>query len=645
MNQNSILTPGSHQSDPKKTVKLPPEGKQVAKTGEFTRARIFLFISLPILILLFNTNTIIVSIITTMLILLSIGTLFDPISHGMLKHLDTLLVFLSKPFAWLWHFFFVKHRASFGRRLKQHRRLIIDTIAIISIVILLGATTLRPFVTSTIGHLNDSVCLSTNLPWTACDSGFGVTTLSDGIDVRIGLIADNTYGPFDQTEYNQDETKVENLIFAEDHHACAGQHITLVIATILSRTIEDPERSAALGLEDLQGSYLAQHAFNATRPAVSICLVIANLGTADTAISTSSLYQRHPDDYSLPQIIHQLAQLARTDPSFRGIVGFPYSEQVTEALYLIKNEYPNLAAIPIISPSASSDTFSNTPNFYRIVSPDQSQGKVLAQFFCENLLPSQSSDSMAMFTDNSDTYSNSLYGAFNDALACGNATDRTTISYTNGDAATIRKAVDQAVEQHATYIFFPGYEQDMDTVQDEIHQKLQGLANQVTIIAGDAINNVSSTTRYSYSRVYATSFTAPLPQTTPMVTEFIQQNFSKPLIEGSSRLWLPTDTLLTYDALNAFTQPLEILQSGFNQSDFNAALAHITFYGVSGEIDFQGDRKNGHSSDRERGYVYITCNDYIHTNHLLAGYSIANNDNGSPMNLHLSSASGVSSCS
>ena len=56
-----------------------PRGKQGAKV-EYARARIFLFVLLPILILLFNTNTIAVSIITTMLILLSISNLFDPVS-------------------------------------------------------------------------------------------------------------------------------------------------------------------------------------------------------------------------------------------------------------------------------------------------------------------------------------------------------------------------------------------------------------------------------------------------------------------------------------------------------------------------------------------------------------------------------------
>ena len=154
-------------------------------------------------------------------------------------------------------------------------------------------------------------------------------------------------------------------------------------------------------------------------------------------------------------------ELAHTDPSFRGIVGFPYSQQVEEALNLIKG-YQDLSTIPIVSPSASSDELSNIPNFYRIASPDHSQGTAIAQFFCDSLIHNQSSDSMAMLTDGSNAYSRSLELAFNDALDCGDATHRTTIPYINGDTTSIREAVDQALEQHVTYIFFPGYEQDME---------------------------------------------------------------------------------------------------------------------------------------------------------------------------------------
>jgi len=65
----------------------------------------------------------------------------------------------------------------------------------------------------------------------------------------------------------------------------------------------------------------------------------------------------------------------------------------------------------------------------------------------------------------------------------------------------------------------------MDTVEYEIHQKLQGNAGQITLLAGDAINNVNSVTHYSYSRVYATSFTAPIPEPPPWLQNSCGRGF------------------------------------------------------------------------------------------------------------------------
>jgi len=85
-----------------------------------------------------------------------------------------------------------------------------------------------------------------------------------------------------------------------------------------------------------------------------------------------------------------------------------------------------------------------------------------------------------------------------------------------------------------------------------------------------------------------------------MVAEFMRQGFSKPLSEGPSRLWIPTDTLLAYDAVKTFVQTAGSLLSSFDQKDFENALASISFNGVSGELQFQRDRGNGHASDRDQ---------------------------------------------
>jgi len=231
----------------------PPEPREPiqrlpANRIEFVQARIFLFILLLILTLFFNGNPLIFSLITTLLILLSVS-MFDPISNTILRYCEQLIFLPGRPLAHLWHSFFRNHFTSLGRWLKLHSRLATEVVSILAIAVLLAMTTLNPFVTKWSGNINDFFCLKTSLPWFSCNSGYGISALPDG--VRIGLIKD--HGPFDQSILHKDEIKIENLIFAENRQACIGQHITLVAATMLSRTVEDPLSGATLGLQNLQG--------------------------------------------------------------------------------------------------------------------------------------------------------------------------------------------------------------------------------------------------------------------------------------------------------------------------------------------------------------------------------------------------------
>lgn len=496
------------------------------------------------------------------------------------------------------------------------------------------------------GNVNDFFCLKTSLPWFTCSSGYGVSTLPDG--VHIGLIGDNSYGPFDQSILNQDEMKVEKLIFGENWQACIGQHITLVAITMLSRTVEDPLSGATLGLQNLQGDYLWQHHYNAMHLPIRLCLAIANLGTPDTANENSSLVKGCPDCYSMPQVIYQIAQLAHSDPNVRGIVGFPYSQQVVEALDTLKS-YPSLANLSIISPSASSDNLSNTNNFYRIDAPDQSQGGAMAKFFCSFLVRRQPvvSASIAILTDSSDAYSGDLPLDLKNSISCLDPEKiPPLINYTNGDSQSIQTAVDIALKQdHAKYLFFPGYDEDLDTVESEIRSVLRSSFNTVTILGGDGLNNVDATTHYAYNLVYAATFAQALPLSDPIVQDIKSDGFSKPYYAGSSskELWIPKDMLLAIDAVRAFTQTLQTpLHANFTQEDFNAALKSVHFIGESGEIQLQGNRINSrHLSDRDHEIVYITCYDHNHTLNRMDSYT-AIIDTGSVQENHSDQA--IRSC-
>lgn len=614
------------------------------KTTDSKWIRRLLFFILFFLIILSYSNLIIATIFAALVNLLSIS-IFDSIANAILEYCGKVITILGSILTRSGNFLFVKHLTSFGRWFashigrwfEHHRPFVTNTLTLVITIIVLAATILRPSFATTFGNVNDYVCLKTSLPWSTCASGVGVSTLPDG--VRIGLVTDNTYGPFDQSLDNQDEVQVEKLIFGENKQVCTGQHMTLVAVTMLSRTVEDPGTSATLGVQDLEGNYLIQHHYNATHPALPLCLAIANMGTSDTADAGSPEVAVCVTCYSMPLVMHQIAQFAHADPSVRGIVGLPYSQQVKEALQIIKDNEQSLTSLPIISPSASSDNFSNLPNFYRVNSPDQNQAVALAQYFCSNLVRSQSSPSIAILTDPTNYFSGDLAIDFQNALNKLNciapAKIFSSIRYTNYDPASVQNAVHQALQDGVNYIFFPGYDQDMDTVEEEVYNDLPNSASSVTIIGGDGINNVNATTHYSYTRVYSANFAQPLLRTGSFVNDFINDGFAKayatqtPTIDPSY-FWMPTDTFLAIDAVQAVTQTVQALPDiHFTQSDFNTVLQSISFQGVTGGVTLQGNRVNSrHISDRTQESVYITCYDTKHILHLVDSY-LANTDDAS----------------
>lgn len=564
----------------------------------------------------------------TILVLLGIG-IFEPVFNPILKYCETLMI---KPLEYFYASFFKQHLPSLNRWFSRHSRRILNILFLIFIALILGGTTLRPYLQQGSDWLSDSLCLHTSLPW-SCSSGYGVSTLPG--DVRIGLIKDNTYGPFDQSLFNPAEIAVEEQIFRANAHACMGQHITLIAATMLSRSIEDQASGATVGLQNLYGYALWQQDFNAHH-STHLCLALANLGTPDTANQNSALVKSCAACYSMPPIIHQMAQLAHTDSSVRGIVGFPYSQQAQEALALIQ-QYPDLARLPIISPTASSDSLSNTSSFYRVDAPDQSQGEALARYFCSFLAPGPGSHpaALALLLDNEDPYSGDLPKDFRESILkdCPRSVRMAPdfISYRNNDSPSIQRAIRTALSppDNASYIFFPGYDGDLDTVE----AALRDAPRKVTLLGGDGLNNVDATTHYAYTPVYAASFAQPLPLSDPLIRGFKQMSelFFQPypFAKNSSLLWVPKDTLLAIDAVQACTQAvLQLGPAETSQDDFTQALQSVSFLGETGQIVFQGNRgTHNHISDRDQEMVYITCYDTTHTLNLMDGY-MADIDSG-----------------
>jgi hypothetical protein len=461
-----------------------------------------------------------------------------------------------------------------------------------------------------------------------------VTTLPN--EVRYGLITSADQGPFDTSPLNGQERQVESLIFNEDKQACSGPHVTVADVTLLSRTIEDPSDSASKGLDDLHGAYLAQHDYNATRssydpaqhngqPFVSLCLVVANLGTLVMADQKSA-----GNLYTLPPLVKQLVQFSRYDNTFRGIVGFPYSTQALEGIKAFQQwGHQN---IPIVSPSATSYMLSNVPNFYRVSPPDGSQGQAMAYYTCNVLTKPLKNATIDIFT-NSDPYSSSLSSNFSDAIArCFDQDHIHYENYQNGNASSIQSAVKNALAQKYMYIFFPGYESDLDTLQAEIQSSSQGAGAHVTILGGDGLEDVVNPNHDTFVSVYSTVYASPLRESESLsrglVQEYQQQHFPMPYLSNAvpGYTLLPQGVIRSYNAMKMFTSVLnDLAQQGRNPSQDNITsdIASISFDGIGGHFSFQGNAINSNYISDPQGKslpVYVMCTTRDHTIHLAATY-------------------------
>jgi hypothetical protein len=258
--------------------------------------------------------------------------------------------------------------------------------------------------------------------------------------------------------------------------------------------------------------------------------------------------------------------------------------------------------------------------------PDQLQGEAIAQYFCSNLVRQHPTATIAILTDGSNPYSGDISTDFLSSISsprtsCSKQITTSTISYTDGDTASVQKAVDKALNSdHANYIFFPGYDEDLDTIQSEIHSDHP--SQFFAILGGDGLNNVdATTTHYAYYPVYAASFAQPLSVSDSFVQDYMNEGFSKPYYYKAC-LWIPKDTLLAFDAVQAFTQTLQQNPGQTDLTQFTTNLESINFQGESGPIWFQGNQTTkGHMSDRTQDIIHIISYDQNHNIHLDDGYT------------------------
>jgi eukaryotic-like serine/threonine-protein kinase len=397
-----------------------------------------------------------------------------------------------------------------------------------------------------------------------------------------------------------DTSDAEALIYREDMRVISSgsPYVTFVVATMLSdKTLK------GVGRDDLQGAYVAQKEYNDNgllQGGMRVRLLIANSGSQT----------QYAD-----QVAGQIVELAKSDPTFVGVMGWPYSSRSLEVVRTLTQ-----AGIPIVSQTSSSDDLTNiSPYFFRVAPANKIQGIVGARY-AEHTLNARSA---VLFVDPSDSYSQSLAQDFSQQFQADGQQILATEDYTKGNATSIRSLIVDALSHHPDIIYFSGYASDVDTL---ISNPLSGT---IPVMGGDALYELSGyphSGHASLTRLRFTTFAYPdewnvlgyklLPA---FFTEYPndfdpgrQHKQGSPY--GFTRA--DNDVILSYDATIALLKGINnALISGKTKplpADLEQGLKQISgtkgFQGVSGQITFGS---NGDPVNKAIVVLHVSPQGYI----------------------------------
>ncbi len=513
---------------------------------------------------------------------------------------------------------------------KRPRTLYILIAAILALLVILGGVfVFRPFLSS-----SRTTSSSTSTP-TVSSSPISVTKFGNEY---IG-ISDGTFA-FDTTlkdgalktqaaqllnQKNSDANAVisllnqatslspndaEALIYLEDLRVInsGSKYVTLVVGTMLSG---DPTLTT-VGRDDLQGAYIAQKEYNDASKlyeGLQVRLLIANSG------SQSSYTQN---------VAQQIVQLAQTDKTFMGVIGWPYSSRALNEVKVLGN-----AHIPMMSQTASSDALTDaSPYFFRVVPSNKSQGVQGAAYVQQSLHAKR----VALFYDPNDSYSQSLAQDFKQSFVSGDNQIVVTENYTVGKPATLPAAVSDALAHNPDLFYFSGYSGDVSTLLSNLP-----VGNDLPVMGGDALYELGgyqSTARANFSHLRFTAFAYPdewdvLGYSTNKPAFFSEypaayNPASLPnLSYGFTRA--DNDVILSYDAtvalLTGCNGALSTGKTSVTSQDVLQALKSLhgpkAIQGVSGQIAFGS---NGDPAEKAIVVLYVDATGHIHMEPTILGH-------------------------
>jgi serine/threonine protein kinase len=380
---------------------------------------------------------------------------------------------------------------------------------------------------------------------------------------------------------SQDTNDVESLIYLEDQRVLnsGSSYVTLVVATMPSGA----NSIVGVGRDDLQGAYVLQKEFNdgSKLPnGLKVRLLIASSGD---------------DTQNVTKVASQIVQLSRTDKTFIGVMGWPYSALAYAAVPIFAQ-----AKIPMVSETASSDQLSGASSYFFHVAPTNKAEGIAGAQYAEKTLGAKN---VAVFADYSNSYSQSLGSDFTQQFT---ADGGTTIqeSYTRGQASTIQSAVQQALQKKPDLIYFAGYSDDVSSLLSALNAA--NAPASINVLGGDALYALSGYQGVSLSRLRFTAFAYPdewdiqgLSSKKPAFFSEYANDFdpNHQHTTGSPyRFTRPdNDAMLSYDATAAMLNAVATAaKTSVTMSNVESALQHTAFQGVSGWIAFdqQGDPVN-----------------------------------------------------
>lgn len=372
----------------------------------------------------------------------------------------------------------------------------------------------------------------------------------------------------------------EALIYLEDQRVLdsGSPYITIVVGT----TLTGDTGSVGVGRENTQGAYVAQQEYNAESllpGGVQVRLLIANSGSV-AAYATS--------------VAQQIAQLARTDKTVVGVIGWGGSAQTLNAIRALA-----AAKIPMVSNASGDSLTGRSSYFFRVVTPASIQGSIGAQYVEQTLHVKTA----AVFIDPANDYSSTSADGFIKRFTGDGNTIVATENYTVGKSQTIPGLLQDALSKHPGVLYFAGYPADVSVLLTHLQP------SDPPVMGGPSLYQTTAYSQVARSYLGHLHFTA---NAYPDEWDNLGLSAQKPAFFADYKLFYDPQnthsknpygfdrpdapTMLSYDIISVLLYASKLTlaaKSSFVGSDLAQTLKGITgknaFQGISGVISFGRD--------------------------------------------------------